>query len=103
MPIAPVVATWGTAFVAFALVRPGRLRATAFLAKRSFARGARDDSSWAMRRGVAVDDCCFADRGRRVLRLSAMKTAIGAITFGVAEAAAEADEHCAPCMSTGVT
>ena len=32
--------------VANALVRPGHLRATAFLAKRSSARGARDDSSW---------------------------------------------------------
>jgi hypothetical protein len=44
----PATATSDESSVAFALVRPGRLRATAFLAKRSAARGARDDSSWAI-------------------------------------------------------
>ncbi len=58
--------------VANALVRPGHLRATAFLAKRSSARGARDDSSWgdcgaawrsmtiALR--VAAGGCCGRSR-----------------------------------------
>ena len=37
----------GAWIVAFALVRAGRLRATAFVAKRSSGGGARDDSFWA--------------------------------------------------------
>jgi hypothetical protein len=50
--------------VANALVRPGHLRATAFLAKRSSARGARDDSSWG--------DCAAAWRSMTIaLRIAA--------------------------------